>query len=252
MSGRRRVAATGAGHRRTEAALRRRFRVVDTPVDLSGRTLSILHPASAEDLIDEREFERDERLPYWAELWPSARVLAERVLRLDGAGQRLLELGCGAGLVAASAALSGFRVCATDYYDDAMRFARVNAWRNAGASIETELIDWRAPTALRRRRRFDVVVASDVLYERPYGALVATVLAATLAPHGIGLIADPGRVGREAFVEAINRAGLQVAHRSNVRYVDGEIRQTITIFEIAMRGDATHGTPGGRPAASNR
>jgi hypothetical protein len=53
-----------------DESLRRRFRAVQTAVDVGTRTLSILHPASAEDLIDERDFERDERLPYWAELWP--------------------------------------------------------------------------------------------------------------------------------------------------------------------------------------
>ena len=37
--------------------------------------LSILRPRSAEDLIDEVDYARDERLPYWAELWPSALVL---------------------------------------------------------------------------------------------------------------------------------------------------------------------------------
>jgi hypothetical protein len=62
-----------------EEKLRRRFRVIETDVEIGGRTLSILHPESAEDLIDERDFDLDERLPYWAELWPSARVLAEHV-----------------------------------------------------------------------------------------------------------------------------------------------------------------------------
>ena len=49
-----------------ETKLRRRFRVTETEIPIAGRTLSILHPESAEDLIDEREFDLDERLPYWA------------------------------------------------------------------------------------------------------------------------------------------------------------------------------------------
>ena len=39
-------------------------------------SVSLLHPASAEDLINEQDFERDERLPYWADKWPSSFVLA--------------------------------------------------------------------------------------------------------------------------------------------------------------------------------
>ena len=85
-----------------EARLRRRFRVVESEVSVAGRTLAVLHPESAEDLIDEQDFALDERLPYWAELWPSARVLADRVAATVGRGRSLLELGCGAGLVATS------------------------------------------------------------------------------------------------------------------------------------------------------
>src|ERR1043165_3041339 len=100
-----------------ESKLRRRFRVIETDVAIGGKTISILHPESAEDLIDERDFDLDERLPYWAELWPSARALAEHMGRLAGGGASLLELGCGAGLVSTSAALAGFAVTASDYYE---------------------------------------------------------------------------------------------------------------------------------------
>ena len=216
-----------------ETSLRRRFRVVESALTVGGRSIVIMHPASAEDLIDEREFEQDERLPYWAELWPSARVLANRVLAMAPNGRTLLELGCGSGLVSTCAALAGFDVVASDYYEDATRFARVNAWRNGAAPPRTLMLDWRALPAL---PRFDVVVASDVLYERPYGALVARAVASTLAPNGLALIADPGRVARDEFVQALDALELRVSRRQNVRYEDGSIRQTITIFEIRRKG----------------
>ena len=76
--------ATGA----LRASLERRFRVVETAIKIGGRTLSIRHPASAEDLITEEDFVRDERLPYWAELWPSSRILAEKVIALKGSAAR--------------------------------------------------------------------------------------------------------------------------------------------------------------------
>ncbi len=214
----------------SEAALRRRFRVVETAIRMSDRSLSILHPASAEDLIDETDFERDERLPYWAELWPSARILGDRLLDQAGDSRALLELGCGAGLVATCASIAGFAVTASDYYDDALRFTRVNAWRNGARAPRVLLLDWRHPTAL--PRKFDVVVASDVLYERPYGLLVARVIAAALAPAGIALVADPGRVAREEFLAALPALDLALRDKTPVRYAEGRIRQTITIFEI--------------------
>jgi ETFB lysine methyltransferase len=218
-----------------ETSLRRRFRVVETDLPMAGRVLSILHPASAEDLINEQDFERDERLPYWAELWPSARVLGEFVLGMAGEARSLLELGCGAGLVATCAALAGFTVTVSDYYEDALRFAQVNAWRNGGKAATTTvpgglMLDWRnLPDTL---ERFDVVVASDVLYERPYGALVAQALAATLADGGIAWLADPGRVAREAFIRALGPLRLRVADRTKVAFKDGSIEQSITIFEV--------------------
>jgi predicted nicotinamide N-methyase len=213
-----------------EKSLRRRFRVVESTIEIAGDAIEILHPASAEELINEADFERDERLPYWAELWPSARILAERVAQEEAAGRTLLELGCGAGLVSTCASLSGFGVCASDYYEDALRFAFVNAWRNGAGAIETAHIDWRSPPG--STGRFDRVVASDVLYEQPYGPLVARVIAATLARDGVALVADPGRVAVDPFVKALDEVGLSVIGRTTYPFVDGEIRQTITVFEI--------------------
>lgn len=216
-----------------EASLRRRFRVADTIVRLRSRDLRMLHPESAEDLIDEREFERDERLPYWAEIWPSSRVLGERLLTIDGRGRSLIELGCGAGVVSTCASLAGFRVTVSDYYEDALRFARVNAARNGAPVPKASVLDWRhLPPDL---PRFDVVIASDVLYERPYGKIVAHAIDAVLAPDGFALVADPGRVGREDFLRALGRIGLEPRSRTNVPFVMDTIRQTITVFEIARR-----------------
>jgi ETFB lysine methyltransferase len=215
-----------------ETSLRRRFRVVETSVAVGGTTLEILHPASAEELIDEIDFDRDERLPYWAELWPSSRILADVICAMSGTGRSLLELGCGAGLVATCASLAGFDVVASDYYEDAARFARVNAARNGAPPPRGLLLDWRAlPADL---PRFDVVAASDVLYERPYGALVAGAIAAALASDGVAYVADPGRVGRDDFLGALGAAGLELQKRTERPFVEGKIHQTITVFEIGV------------------
>ena len=197
---------------RLEDSLRRRFRVVETTIALGDREVALLHPASAEELISEADFDRDERLPYWAEPWPSSFVLARELLEGArwgaGEGRSLLELGSGAGLVAAAAALAGFAVTASDYYEDALRFARLNAGRVAGREIATTLLDWRALPELLPRH--ELVIAADVLYERPYAELVARAIARTLAPRGLAIVADPGRVAAEAFVEACPALGLGV------------------------------------------
>jgi ETFB lysine methyltransferase len=210
--------------------LERRFRTTRTIVTASGHTIELVHPANPEDLIDEADFERDERLPYWADLWPAAVVLARRVAAMRSAGRALLELGCGAGLVATAAALSGFGVTATDYYADSLLFTRLNVARNAGSDPAVRLVDWRDfPSDL---GTFDVVVASDVLYEHTYGALVAAAIARTLRPAGLAILADPGRVAAGDFIDAARGRGLEVWTADRVRYTHGEATQTIDLYEL--------------------
>jgi predicted nicotinamide N-methyase len=210
--------------------LGRRFRTVESKVCVGERELSLLHPESAEELINEADFERDERMPYWADIWPSARILASHVVQIDGAGRSLLELGCGAGLVATAAAIAGFDVCATDYYDDALRFTAVNVAQHTGRTPETRLVDWRElPNDL---GRFDYVVGSDVLYERPYGALVARAVDITLKRAGEAIIADPGRIAAEEFTRDAAKRGLRMAGREEVPFVEGVIRQKITLYRL--------------------
>jgi predicted nicotinamide N-methyase len=213
------------------ADLDRRFRTIDTPVDLERREVMILHPANADDLISEADFVKDERLPYWADLWPSAKTFARALVNEDGRGKRVLELGCGSGLVSVAAAIAGYDVLASDYYADAMLFTRFNVERNVpGASFRTREIDWRdLPKGL---GRFDRVLAADVLYEPHHGDLVARAIAKTLADNGVGTVADPGRMSRQAFIDRAGELGLDVDLSRKMKYEEGEIRQEITLIDL--------------------
>jgi ETFB lysine methyltransferase len=189
-------------------ALARRFVLVTEDVSVGDASITLSRPRSADELISPKDFEQDERLPYWAELWPSSRVLAA-CLPPPVAGGRLLELGCGLGLVTSVALSGGWDVVATDYYEDALRFTEVNALAIARRSPETLLLDWRSlPPDL---GTFAAVVAADVLYERPYPALVARAFGRTLAPSGVGLVVDPGRVYAPGFPAACEAEGLIVS-----------------------------------------
>ena len=88
--------------------------LVEHVVALPGRELGLLAPRDGDALLSQEAFERDEFLPYWAELWPSALALARVVARRPLTGRRVIELGCGLGLPALAAALAGGRVLATD------------------------------------------------------------------------------------------------------------------------------------------
>ena len=213
------------------AELERKFLTVNDDVRVGKYTVNVLRPRSAEDLISETDFERDERLPYWAELWPSSTVLADFIVGLDVPPSRLIELGGGVGLVSIAAALAGHDVLATDYYEEALDFTRANAFRNLDREIETRVVDWREMPD--DARDFDIVLASDVLYESRYATVVAAAIDHVLAPQGRAYLADPGRVATGAFIEACEERGLHVTTKAQRPYLAGKIRQTITVHEVA-------------------
>jgi hypothetical protein len=63
---------------------------------------------------------------------------------------------------------------------------------------------------------------------------VAATIAASLAPGGVAIVADPGRVARDAFLDALGQNDLQLSGKEEVAYVAGEIRQTITLYTIGF------------------
>jgi len=215
------------------ADLKRRFELAHTDLTIGGRAYQLVRPRSVDDLISEEDFAIDERIPYWADCWPSARILASLVAEHTGADRTLLELGCGIGLVSLVAATAGYQVLATDYYADSLEFTAANAQRHNIDRVDTRLVDWRKlPADL---GMFDVIVAADVLYEREYAELVASVIARALAPGGRAIVTDPGRRPAEGFVAQCQAQGLQAALAQRIPTVDGETSLTISVYEI-LRG----------------
>ena len=218
------------------AALERRFDTEIADVEAGGRTLSILRPRNSDDLIREEDFVMDERLPYWADIWPASTILASHLVSLSDSsrtrtGKRALELGCGVGLVTAAAMIAGYDVNATDYYTDALAFTRANAWRNLGKSPQARMIDWRAFPP--DEKGYDLILASDVLYEREYAELLPGIFKEALAPGGMVLLADPGRIGAPEFRDECKSVGLVIRSKVTVPFDAGEIHQQIDLYEVA-------------------
>ncbi len=213
--------------------LRDRFVTVDESLALGDWMVTITKPRSAEELISEADFDLDERLPYWADLWPSAAVLAEQVLARARPTWRTLELGCGLGLASLAARRRGLDVLATDYYEDALRFAELNATQNGVAPLATRHADWRQwPADL---VDFDLILGADILYERPMGTLVAEVLGQALAQGGRAWISDPGRVGAETFLERCAPLGLRTRRRNVPHPADPDRR--IALYTVTRASD---------------
>jgi predicted nicotinamide N-methyase len=198
-----------------ETELRARFDVRTERFAVGGFDVELLLPRTPEDLIDVSAFNSDERLPYWAELWPSGRALARWLVEAPAlpAGPAI-ELGCGVALPAlALAGRSGELVLATDYYADALEFAIANARRNGDLPLGTRLLDWRdiPPELL---GRFGFLLAADVLYELRNVEMLAEAISHLLAPGGTVWLADPRRVYLSIFRDRMREAGWTIEEES--------------------------------------
>src|SRR5215472_2380055 len=110
-------------------------KVVRDQVIIENQTFWIDHPDESDRLLDDpvirSAFAADEYLPYWADLWPAARMLAKAILREPWMpGLEALEIGCGLGLPGIVALSRGLRVTFSDYDPCALRFAADNARLN--------------------------------------------------------------------------------------------------------------------------
>ncbi len=201
------TAVYGAAAQRDRLAAR--YQLGRTPVQVGGRSWSVLGPADPDSLIDSLPPNDDDRLPYWAQLWPAGQVLAAAILTTDAlAGQRVLELGCGLGLTAAAALVAGADLLAVDCESDALAFAADNAQALAGVSLVTKLGNWRsADPCTWLEPPYDVILAADVLYEQRDVVPLAALVPRLLGPGGWLWLAEPRREAGGRFVELLGEAG---------------------------------------------
>lgn len=184
----------------------------------AGRHIRLSAPADQDrllDAIDALKFREDERMPYWAELWPAGTELA-RWLGGPGAaavaGEDVLELGSGLGLCGIAAALAGAReVTFSDYFPESLAFSAENARRNGVGGFATLLLDWRRPP---EAMRWSTIIGADLLYELRNTDALLGALRALLAPGGTAWIADPDRLAAERFPARAQELGFALARTS--------------------------------------
>jgi predicted nicotinamide N-methyase len=129
--------------------------------------------------------------PFWAFAWAGGQALARYLLDHPGevAGRSVLDFGAGSGLVAVAAAKAGAAtVLAAEIDCFAAAAIEANAALNdVDVSVQTtDLLD----TA---DRRWDVLTAGDVCYERPMADRVTGWLRRLSAGGALVLLGDPGR-----------------------------------------------------------
>ena len=145
----------------------------------------------------------------FGQLWPAGRLLAQAMQRFDIEGKRVLELGCGIGLASLVLQQRGADVVASDMHPLAEPFLAYNAALNALPAVHYRQLRWDAP--LPALGHFDLIIASDVLYETDQAALLAGVVDRHAYPTSEVLVTDPGRGNSNRFSRLLEERGFSVA-----------------------------------------
>jgi predicted nicotinamide N-methyase len=144
-------------------------------------------------------------------IWPSGIALAEFLIEFPVDHLRILEVGCGLGLASMVLHARGADVTASDMHPLAGEFLADNLQRNGLSPLPFEVLDW---TTGAHHAHYDLIVGSDLLYERDQPASLAAFVDSHCAVPGEVILADPGRrqVGR--FNRLMQDHGFSLAEQS--------------------------------------
>ena len=187
--------------------------IVRDKVIVEDREFFLERPGQSDKLLDhpavQTAFAADEYMPYWADLWPAARMLAKALMREPFVATdpplHALEIGCGLGLPGIVALARGLRVTFSDYDATAIHFARENARRNGFDNHDGLHMDWRFPPP---DRKFKLILAADLIYELRNIDPLVSLVQALLDPEGECLLTDQDRVPSHALRSTLTERGL--------------------------------------------
>lgn len=148
--------------------------------------------------------------PLFGLLWPSAAQLAARLgARRVTLGERILEIGCGLGLASLVGHRRGADMTASDCHPLAGSFLGENVRLNGLVPLRYRHGHWSASAPQRQQAadaglcalsgRFDLIVGSDLLYERDEAGDLAHFIAGHAAAGAQVWIVDPDRGNRTTF-----------------------------------------------------
>lgn len=153
--------------------------------------------------------------PLFGLLWPSGAELAARMgSRVLCPGERILEIGCGLALASLVAHRRGSDVTASDCHPLTGGFLRENLRLNDLLPLKYRHGHWGAPEALPGapvrlpvEGLFDLIVGSDLLYERDTHADLAHFIGEHASASAQVWIVDPDRGNRPAFNKQMAEQG---------------------------------------------
>lgn len=180
-------------------------------IDYFIRALSDKQQFSDRDGAAERAGISSATWPLFGVLWPAGAVLAEEMSQFDIVGKRVLEIGCGLGLSSLVLHKRRADVTASDHHPLAGEFLAANAILNGLSPVPFRVAQWSGPNP--DLGRFDLIIGSDVLYERDHVAMLALFFAEHAKPVAQILITDPGRSHGNALNRALADQGYECSER---------------------------------------
>ena len=155
--------------------------------------------------------------PLFGLLWPSGAHLAARMARHPVTpGERILEIGCGLALAALVGHRRGADVTASDCHPLASVFLQENLRLNHLPPLPYRHGQWGHSGAPDARiadpleGRYDLVMGSDLLYERDEGGTLARFIALHTRAAAQVWVIDPDRGNRPAFTRHMALQGFAV------------------------------------------
>lgn len=176
---------------------------------------------------------KDERIPYWCELWPSSMGLSEYLIKNPQLvkNKSVLEIGCGLGLPGIVASALGGKVMLTDYIQQAIDYAAYNWKLNFKSNADTKILDWRKPEGF---DDFDVLLASDVAYEsRSFKSLISA-YKKLVKKDGIILMSEPNRKFTKDFFQKLKSHGFDLKEGVIEVSKDG-ILYMVSVYELRQK-----------------
>ena len=135
--------------------------------------------------------------PLFGVIWASGEFLAHLMFKHEVEGLRVLEVGCGIALASLVLNHRQADITATDYHPEVEHFLLENVRLNKGKTIPFVRTGWEdEETGL---GEFDLVIGSDLLYEKSHIELLAGFIDQHAKPHCEVLLVDPGRGHHAGF-----------------------------------------------------
>jgi predicted nicotinamide N-methyase len=157
--------------------------------------------------------------PLFGMVWPSAQVLADAMVHVELGAKRVLEVGCGLALASLVVQRRRGDITASDRHPLAATFLLDNLRRNGLAPLRFVTSDWGAATDT--LGRFDLIIGSDVLYERQQPEALSRFIEEHSHATMQVLIADPDRGNRNAFNRRMDALGFERSEKKVGKLSDG-------------------------------